>query len=239
MVLYQMDLTRFITVYIVQLGMGLVYLFIGLLIIKRSRKRLNQIFSYFYFMAASAAIVNVIYAPLKLQTTVKFLNVVTIFLFSYAVLYLFVVCLIIWKSETVITVKRNNIIALVYFILLVVLFPIAFFADGVTINESTDWKPVWSFLFVSYLLIVVTSFIFIPLIYVLIRVYGSIEDKELKKRWLFFILGILPYFAFLYLISVSNFLNDPTFRIITSIIGLFLFPSAFLLYYSIVRHLEK
>ena len=56
-----MDLARFITVYIVQLGMGIVFFIFGFLILKRDRKRLNQIFSFFYIMTASATVVNVIY----------------------------------------------------------------------------------------------------------------------------------------------------------------------------------
>ncbi|HEY0089759.1 MAG TPA: hypothetical protein VGB37_13005, partial [Candidatus Lokiarchaeia archaeon] len=71
MVLFEMDVVRFIQIYIVQLGMGIVVVFIGLLILKRSTKRLNQIFATFYLLVAAATITNVIYASLTIRWVVK------------------------------------------------------------------------------------------------------------------------------------------------------------------------
>jgi len=238
MIFVQMDIVRFIQIYVVQLGMGIVYFFYGLLILKRSTKRLNQVLSFFYVSAASATIINVIYASLAIRWLVKVLHFVTYFLFCYAPLFLLVFCLIIYKSETVVTVKNINIIVWSYFFLLAILAPIAWFADGIIIDESTSWKPVWNLPFLLYALILLSLYIVIPLTYLLIKVYISFNEAELKRRWLFFTLGVLPYFAILYLTSISNFLNDPTFRLIASIAGLSLFATAFLLYYGVVRQLK-
>ncbi|MFW9899023.1 MAG: hypothetical protein ACFFDO_07155 [Candidatus Thorarchaeota archaeon] len=239
MVLLQMDLVRIIQIYVVQLGMGLVYIFFGILILKRDTKRLNQIFATFYLLSASATVINVIYASLTIEVVVKVLHFITYFLFCYAPLYLLIFCLIIWKSEKVVTIKTHNIIAIIYFILLLILAPIALFTNGITINESTNWRPVWNLPFMLYAIIVVGVFIIIPLTYLLIQIYKSFEDKVIQRRWLFFILGILPYFVILYLVSISNFLNDPIFRLITSIAGLSLYATAVLLYYGVGRQLKK
>ena len=237
MVLYQsMDLARFIIVYIVQLGMGIVFFIFGILILKRDRKRLNQIFSFFYLMTASATIVNVIYVSFTINPLVKYLHLVTVYLLLYAPLYLLVVSLIILKSETVITVKKNNIIAFTYGLLLFGLFLIP---GGVTIDETTDWKPVWSLPFTIYALTLVSFFVIIPFIYFSMKIYGKFEDKILRKRWLLFNLGMLPYFGMMYVLSISNYLNDPGFRLLTSIVGLSLYLSAFFLYYGIGRQIKK
>jgi len=74
MVLLEMDIIRFIQIYIVQLGMGIVVIFIALLILKRSTKRLNQIFATFYLLIAAATITNVIYASFTIKWVVSVLH---------------------------------------------------------------------------------------------------------------------------------------------------------------------
>ncbi|TFG14955.1 MAG: hypothetical protein EU535_02510 [Promethearchaeota archaeon] len=236
MVLFQMDLARFITVYIVQLGMGIIYFFIGLLILKRDTKRLNQLFATFYLLSASATIINVIYVSLTITLVVKYLHILTFYLFCFAIVYLLIFNLILLKSEKVFPIKKHNLIALIYGILL---FGIVFIPKGVTIDASTDWRPVWSLPFLLYALVVLTCCATVPTTYYSLQVYKKLESEELKKRWAYNIVAILGYFAILYLTSISNYLNNPTFRLITSIAGLTLFVTAYLLYYSVGRQIEK
>ena len=238
MVLCQMDLARFITVYIVQLGMGIIYIIFGLIILKRDTKRLNQIFSTFYLLSASATIVNVIYVSFTINPLVKILNFVTYYLFCFAIVYLLVFTLIVLKSEKVFTVKKHNLIAVIYGGLLLGLAPIGWYG-GITIDASTDWRPVWSLAFLLYALIVISVCAIIPTLYYSIQVYKKFEDETIKKKWAYYILAIIIHFAILYLSSISNYLNDPSFRLLTSIAGLTLFATAFLLYYGVGRQMEK
>ena len=238
MVLYQMDVARFITVYIVQLGMGIIYLIFGLIILKRDTKRLNQLFSTFYILSASATIVNVIYVSINTNPTVKILHFTTYFLFCFAMVYLLVFTLIVIKSEKVFTVKKHNLIAVIYGALLLGLAPIGWYG-GITIDASTDWRPVWSLAFLIYALIVISVCSVIPTIYYSIEVYKKFEDEVIKKKWAYYILAIMDYFIILYLTSISNYLNNPTFRLFTSIAGLTLYATAFLLYYGVGKQIEK
>ena len=236
MVLFQMDPARFITVYIVQLGMGIIYFLIGLLILKRDTKRLNQLFATFYLLSASATIINVIYVSLTINPWVKYLHILTFYLFCFAIVYLLIFNLILLKSEKVFPIKKHNLIALIYGGLL---FGLVFIPKGVTIDASTEWRPVWSLPFLIYALVVLTCCATVPTTYYSLQVYKKLENEELKKRWAFNIVAILGYFAILYLTSVSNYLNNPTFRLITSIAGLSLFVTAYLLFYSVGRQIEK
>ncbi|TFG22455.1 MAG: hypothetical protein EU529_10440 [Promethearchaeota archaeon] len=235
MVLFEFDIPRFIQVYIVQLGMGIFYFLIGLVILKRDTKRLNQLFATFYILAASASIINVIYASIFINLVVKILHFLTYFLFCFAIVYLLIFNLIILKSEKLFTIKKHNIIAGTYAVSLLVLILIP---GGITINKSTDWKPVWSLPFLIYALIVISCAI-IPCFYFAVKIYKKLEDKALKKKWAFYILATLIYFAILYVASISNFLNDPTFRLITSIAGLSLFATAYLLYYGVGKQIGE
>lgn len=234
--LFQLDTARFLTVYVVQLGMGIVYFIMGLIILKRDTKRLNKIFSSFYIISASATFVNVIYVSLTVNPLVMYLHIITVYLFCFATINLLIFNLILLKSEKVFDRQKQNIVIVIYGVLLLGLF---FIPNGVTIDASTEWKPVWALSFLIYSIIIVTSFSTFPVTYYSIKVYKEIDDKELRKKWAFNIISILVYFAIFYLTSISNYLNNPTFRLVTSIAGLSLYATAYLLYYSVGRQIEK
>ena len=237
MVLFQLDVARFITVYIVQLGMGIIYLIFGLIILKRDTKRLNQLFSTFYILSASATIVNVIYVSIYMNPLVKILHFITYYLFCFSMVYLLIFTLIVLKSEKIFTIKKHNLIAAIYGIALLVLAPIGWYG-GITIDASTEWRPVWSLAFLLYALIII-SCVIVPTIYFSIEVYKKFEDEVIKKKWAYYILAIMDYFIILYLTSISNYLNNPSFRLFTSIAGLTLFATAYLLYYGVGKQIEK
>ncbi|MFX1338264.1 MAG: hypothetical protein ACFFDK_06625 [Promethearchaeota archaeon] len=237
MVLCQVDTARFIQIYVVQLGMGIIYIIFGLIILRRSTKRLNQLFSTFYLLSASATIINVVYVSLYVNPLVKILHFITYYLFCFAIVYLLIFTLIVLKSERVFTIKKHNLIAVIYGGFLLGLAPIGWYG-GITIDASTNWRPVWSLAFLVYALIVISGCI-IPTLYYSIQVYKKFEDEIIKRKWLFYILAILGYFTILYISSISNYLNDPTFRLMTSISGLSLYATAFLLYYGVGRQIEK
>jgi hypothetical protein len=233
-----MDVARFITVYIVQLGMGIIYFIFGLIILRRDTKRLNQLFSTFYILAASATIINVIYVSFTINPLVKILHFITYYLFCFAIVYLLIFTLIVLRSEKIFTETKHNLIAVIYGGLLLGLAPIGWYG-GITIDASTDWRPVWSLLFLIYALIVISVCAIIPTIYFSIEVYKKFEDEIIKKKWAYYILAIMDYFIILYLTSISNYLNNPAFRLFTSITGLSLYATAYLLYYGVGKQIEK
>ncbi|MBD3255516.1 MAG: hypothetical protein GF383_10505 [Candidatus Lokiarchaeota archaeon] len=236
MVLFQFDPVRIFQIYVIQLGMGIVYYLIALLILKRDTKRLNQIFSAFYISSASATVVNVIYAPLTTNPTVLVLHFITFYLFAFAWIFLLIFSLILLKSEKVITTNKQFLLILIYGGLLLIL---AFIPDGIKIDATTDWKPAWSLLFYLYALILVNIFGIIPTAYFSIKIYKKFEDPLLRKKWAYYFLGVAIYFIVFNSTILSNFLNNPIYRLINSLIGLTLFPTAYLLYYGVGRQIQK
>ena len=156
MVLYQLDLTRIIQVYVVQGVICVFFLFLAYKILKRGRQRLNLILSGSYITVAIGLIINFIYAPItnpQLELIVLILYYMTLFyLFLYPA-FLLCFILILLKSEKIITTTKQIIIILVY---AVILFCMVFIPNGVVINASTDWKPVWSWLLFIYVIGVIT-----------------------------------------------------------------------------------
>ena len=79
MVLYQLDTTRIIQVYILQGTVGFFFLFLAYRILKRDTKRLNLMLSLGYITASIGMFINFIYAPLTNEAIVLVLYYMTIF----------------------------------------------------------------------------------------------------------------------------------------------------------------
>jgi hypothetical protein len=106
------------------------------------------------------------------------------------------------------------------------------------INASTDWKPEWSWPFLTYSFIICSSIAIVPTTYYSIKLYFKFEYKELKKKWKYFLVGIFAYFFLYYGTSISNTLADPTFRLIWSIASLPALISLYFVYYGVAKQLK-
>ena len=229
-----MDIARFIQVFMIQGLAGLFYLFIAYKILKRERKGLNLILSSFYICVAVAVILNVVYAFIFIEEIVYILHVITYYLLSFSLIFLLVFVLMLLKSEEVLTPKLQLVLVVMFGILLVGLLLIP---NGVTINESTNWKPDWSWTYLLYSFSVCSLFAIFPTIYLSIKLYRKFEYKELKKKLKFFLIGISSYFFLYYGTSISNSLNNPTFRIIWSLLSLPTLVSLYFVYFGVAKNL--
>ena len=227
-----METARFIQIYIVQGLIGLFYIYMSYIILRRDKKNLNLSLSGFYLCVGIGVIINIIYASIFDEPLVRLLHFITYFLFCFCHIFLLIFVLILTKSENIITLRIQLILIISFGLLLSVLW---FIPNGITINETTNWKPVWSWEFLIYSYIVCTLFTFGPLIYYSGKIYFKLETMELRKKWICFIIGIMSYYFVYYGTSLSNTLNDSTFRFIWAIISLIAIPTTYLIYYGVGR----
>ncbi|NVM38468.1 MAG: hypothetical protein HWN81_22950 [Candidatus Lokiarchaeota archaeon] len=239
MSLYQLTLTRALTVYLAQGLICFFFIFLAYKILKRDRKRLNIIFSGFYLSAAIGLFMNFIYAPLDNVDVILFLNYLTNFGIFYSVIFLVVFDLILLKSEKVITPIKQLVILIAFGI---AMFCMIFFVyvEGLGVEiDPESWSPHWMLPFFFYLLIIETipTFLFF---YFSFQIYKKFEDVELRKKWKFFIFGAAALIIFMYGIFISNFLNNSTFRLVMGAIGLILaIAGGYLMYTGVGRQLEQ
>jgi len=199
-----MDAARIFTVYGAQGILFAFFIFLAYKILKRDRKRLNLIFSMFYLSVAVGLLINFIYAPMEdaaLELVVLLMNFLTNFFISFAVIFLVVFELILLKSEKVVTFGKQLLVIVGYgAALFCMIFFLSIFTPGigVTINQFTDWKPVWEIEFFIYVAIVVTLGSIIPTLYFAFKISKKFEDEVLKKKWKFFIIGVIALFIFMY-----------------------------------------
>ncbi len=228
------DLPRFIQIFIVQGLIGIIYLYMAYRILKREAKGLNLILSGFYVCGGTGVIINIIYAFIFQEIIVTILHFFTYFVLCLSLVFLMVFVLIVAKSEAKINKHVQRILILSFGILLLGLL---FIPNGITINSSTEWKPVWSILFFIYSIILCSLFAIFPTIYYSLRLYNKFEHQELKKRWKYFIIGIFAYFFLYYGTSISNTLANPTFRLVWSLISLPTLISLYFIYYGVVKQI--
>ena len=242
MVLFQLENPmRVLTIYVAQGLVCAFFIFLAYKILKRDRKRLNIIFSGFYLSAVIGFIINFIYGPIADENIVLILNFLTNFGIFYAPIFLVVFDLILLKSEKVITLNKQILILIGYGI---IMFSMLFFVLsedwGITLNEDTEWFPVWTLPFFLYVLLAESIFAVIPALYLNFQIYTKFEDEQLKKKWKFFILGVCILLVFMYGIFFSNFLDISALRTIIGVIGLICaIFGGYLMYYGVGKQIER
>ena len=172
MSLFQLTFARILTVYIAQGVILVVFLYLAIIILLRDRKRLKFIFEGLYISPVVGVLMNFIYAPLTDETIVLLMNFFTNIGSIYAPIFIVVFDLILLKSEKIISTSKQLAILVGYGIAVLCMGIFLFFPGyGVTINVGTNWTPVWSIPFFTYVVIILTSFATIPAFYFSIKIY--------------------------------------------------------------------
>ncbi len=237
-----MDATRFIQIYILQGSLVPFFLFIVYRILKRDTKRLNLIFTGFYICNVIGLVLNFIYAPITNVNIVLVLYFLTIGSFLFSGIFLLIFNLILLKSEKVINTQKQLIIMVIYGVALffMIIFYIVPPLKGITIDSGTGWKPVWSWLYFLYCLIVVVLGAIAPSLYYARMIYRKFEDLILKKKWQYFIVGSVCIYTFLIGTLLSNTLNIQTIRTIWSVLAFILvIAGPILIYYGVGRQIAR
>jgi len=237
LILQEIEWTRIFLIVIIQFMSGVFFLWLAYKILKRNKSRLTILLSSFYFSEAIGLILNVIYLPLK----ISILYAIMFFLFSFGQIFLVIFLINLNKMDGEFSFKKDLIVIFSYAIILLLLLN---FPGGITINEDTNWRPVysWSFLISSYMFY--TCFINIPTIILSIKIYKKFEDKNLKrklknlKRKLkFFFIGINGFLCVYYGTLLYITWDNNIFRTIWCFLSLIIIPLGFLIYYGIGKDL--
>ncbi len=233
-----MDISRIIQVYVVQGFIAVFFLYLAYNIFKRDRKRLNLLFGLSFIFVTIGLINNMIYALIQFELALLVFNFITNFSVGFGLIFLTIFNLILLRSEKVITVKVQNLIILVYGILLfsmIIFLPLG----GMTINETTNYRAVWSLPYYLYVIIVISIGGVIPTLITSVIIYIQFTDVDLKKRWKYFIIGTSGLYIYMYGAFTTNLLNIELLRLIWSVVSLSIVIFIYLMYYGVGRQLER
>ncbi len=190
--------------------------------------------SCFYTLTSIGLIINIFYYNLTVNPLVYILHFTAVYLTFYSAIFLVLFTLIWLKSEKTITLRNELIIIVIYgFALLAILL----IPGGITINESTNWRPQWSWHLLITLYLFFTFAIIIPFFYLSISLFKTFQSEILKRKLLYYILGFCGFTFCFYGLILYNTWNNPIFRTVWSIISISVILFSFLIYYGIARQL--
>jgi len=238
MLLQSIDLSDLVIIFISQLILASIFLFIAIKLLKRTRPRPIITLSILYFLLIAGFIFNIIHVIIRTihPENVLLLEVIyflTFYPLLFAPIFLLTFIISILKLGDVFTLKKQLIITLIYGFVTLLIF---FIPDGITFTEQ--WQPIYSWAFFAAIYTSFTIFITIPTIWYSRRLVKTFQDKILKKKLITFLIGVFAMYSVIYGGVLYLTWQNPLFRTIWSVVTFFLMiPSGILIYLGIGREL--
>jgi len=234
--LHQID-TRIFGIFIVQPIIILFFIYIVIRILKRNRNLLTITLSAYYILCASGFVVNIIFfMGTFLPDDLAFILSILYFISSYLVILspIFLVIFLFLMKRPDFSSKSYILFTSFYGLgcLLILLIP-----GGIDIGIHTNWIPTYSWMFLIIFYIFFSLIIVIPTIYLLTKLLMNFQDRDLRKKFFIFLIGISSMIAIFYGLVLYNTWHDPTFRAIWSIVSLMVIPAGLLIYNGIGQNL--
>ncbi len=234
MIFQELDLQRIFVVWIAQGVIILIFLFLFIKILGRKRNRYSIIISMIYFFAATGFSLNLIYVLLTQDLLIIILDFLMIYLILISLIFVLLFNLNLLQTIQIFTLKKQRIIFIFYAI---IIFLALYFPMDTTIAEN--YAPLYSWTKCIVIIVFYTGAFMIPLLYTSILVYKTFESNEMKKRWRFYLIGVIFFcIAFYNLILYTTWL-DETFQIISApILLIVIITGGFFIYYGVGKSLE-
>lgn len=232
------DIARILIIFIPQLIVAGLFLFLAIKLIRRNQQRPTLTLCMLYTISASGLIFNAIHVVLAaFQPENEVLLLVIYFLSYFLMLFspVFILTFIIsiLRLGDVFTIKKQLIITLIYGFLVFILF---FTPNGITFSEQ--WRPIYSWGFLTLVYISLTVFIVLPTLWYSRRLIKTFQDKILKRKLITFIIGIIGLLFTIYGMVLYITWQDSLFSSLWSVLTTFIvIPSAIFIYYGIGREL--
>ncbi|MFX1274254.1 MAG: hypothetical protein ACFFBP_15190 [Promethearchaeota archaeon] len=246
--------TRFLII-IVQSIMAIIFGYLGFLVIKRDKKRLNLIFSAFYFFIVIGTVFNWTYAyllPGDLYYVILYLNYFTNFFYFASIGFILIFILMVLKSEKIIDTKKQllyliiNLGVLGGVMMILISIPVSnvYPGDiwGVYFKDAANSSPYWTLPFFLAVILIITGLSVAPTLYYLIQTLKQFTDPDLKRKFKYFSFGYVESCMFAYIIIINNYLKifAPGFTIIALALAIILVSTgAYLMYIGVGKQISK
>ncbi len=210
------------------------FLLIAFKILKRNKNWLHLTLSGFFIGISIGFVFNMIFV---LLSTDPFADIVlTLYYFTMYFLltgtfFLTIFLINLLKIENILSKQKQIVILLIHSILL---FTMVLIPNGVEINSTTNWNPVYSLYYGTFVLVMFTVFSVTPQLLFSHKIYKSFQNEFLLKRWKFFVIGIIFVYIMCYGTVIYNILDIQAIRTVFSLLSVGLVViRAILIYYGV------
>jgi len=210
----------------------IIYSYLAFKILKRNFNRSSLILSAYYILPGLSFLLNLIYLPLSTTIAGYIIYFILAFLMLFGQIFIVIFIINLLYIDVNFWLKRQNLIISAYAIinLLVLIIP-----GLITFNEGV---PAYSWGFLTFIYIIFTLGTVIPTITFSIKLFNTFKDRTLKRKFKFFIIGVIGMCFAFYGLMLYNTWSDLIFRTIWSFLVFFIvIPSVLLIYYGIGQNL--
>ncbi|MHA1843276.1 MAG: hypothetical protein ACTSWE_03295 [Promethearchaeota archaeon] len=230
MLIENTETTRFIGVYVTQLGIGIIFLYVTYRLLRRNRSMLSLLLGLFFFLQSMSLILLAILYPIRSNPFSYNFYFISLYINLSAQIFVVLFFIKLFHFENMNFTWKEVLIIIFH---LTTCFLIFYFSNGIKYDETTNWSPKYSFLFFTLLSLYFTCVLLIPAMLYSIKLYKVFSDAQLKKRYKYFLIGMLSYGISFYGVLIFNTFDNYLFKAIWIIISLFLIPFELLLFYGI------
>lgn len=216
MILQGDEFIRLFLIYLVNSVVIVTFLVITIKILKRNKNQLTDLLSYFFISAALSLGINAIYYPLRIEIYVHFLHFLTLFFVLFSQIFLVLFNLLLLNKGVRYSSKKIMLIVLFWIIIICITLSIP---GGYTINEATNWRPVWTVWYFLVVFLTILIFIQIPFIVLFFKLNSLFEDKDIKKKLRWWFVGFEGYSIGLYGVFFNNTVSNTLFQLIWPVIA--------------------
>ena len=234
MIFQELDLQRIFIVWIAQGLIILIFLLLFIKILGRKRNRYSIIISMIYLLAAIGFFLNLIYVLLRDEMAIVILDFLMIYLILIALVFVLLFNLNLLQTIQIFTLKKQRILFILYTI---IIFVALFYPMDTTV--TANYAPLYSWTKFIIIVIFYTGAIMIPLLYTSILVYKKFEADEMKKRWRFFIIGVIFFCVSFYNLVLYSTWHDEMYQTVTGVILLLtVITGGYFIYYGVGKSLS-
>jgi len=237
MIYQSFTLTRIFGIFVIQPILIIFFLSIAFRILYRNRNNLTLTLSTFYILSAAGFAINILFLiSISLFPDLYILLMILYLTTSFLVIFspIFILIFLIHLQKQLFKLWHQIFIISLYG---VGCFIILILPDGISLGEFTNWIPIFSWNLLIFFYVYFTIGIFFPIFYLLIKIFKTFEDKSLRKKFIYFSIGILLLLVSVYGLVLYNTWQDTIFRSIWSLVSLIVIPSGLLIYYGIAQNL--
>ena len=213
-------------------------------LLKRGKNRSTYTLSGFFILTALTyflATLSTFLVPTPLSVFTYAIYVLSIYtlIFSYAFLITF--SWLLTRLDENLSPTKFYLRIILYAILSLYVLVIAIPFNGIILNASTGWIPIYSWFFLGFSWTYIVIFFIIPQIYFSFKIVKKYAGIVLKKRLNLFLLSVflglmIPVFVFLYHAMPGNVILRTSYILTMPEIGII---AAYLIYNGFGKELDK
>ena len=230
------ELPRLMIIFGSQSFIIIVFLILGIIVIKRKRERAQVALFLFYILLAFGLILNIVEVliiPTNNGVLIRILYTLSVFFIAFPFVFNLLFINILLRMKENFTVKKMVAIVFVY---AVICFSLFLVPDGIIFSPT--WTPTYSFTLFIVLYIYFTVFMVIPTMFYSLKLYRLFKAQNLKNRLRLYLTGFIIIMAAIYggvyFITSDNQLFKTIYGIIAFVAEI---VAGFLIYFGLGKDL--